>query len=285
MIKTSRQLKDKIKLLSNGDSNISQMYLRNYFMERFLERISVSEYCENFVLKGGMLVASLIGLQMRATMDIDTTVRALNLSAEDAERIVGEIIGIDVDDGVSFEFKSIDTIMEEHEYTGVRILLNAAFDNIRQPIKMDISTGDVITPSAINYNYTLMFEDRSIGIYTYNVETLLAEKLETILARGLANTRLRDFYDIYTLKNTEQDINNLTLYNAYVATSKKRNTLHLTEQATTTLNMIKQSTDMKKLWEQYCNKNKFVGMLEWDTVIDEIIEIFDYLLQEHTVKI
>ena len=199
MIKTSRQLKDKIKNLTHGDSLKSQTLLRTYMMERFLERLATSQYNNHFVLKGGMLVSSMVGIHQRATMDIDATVVALPLTLEDATRTIQEIVNIDLQDGVVFSITNAESIMEEHDYPGLRFTLIGTLDGLRQKVKIDISTGDAITPQAIEYRYPLMFEDRSLQIMSYNLETLLAEKLETIMYRGTSNTRMRDFYDIYML--------------------------------------------------------------------------------------
>ena len=162
MIKTAIQLKAKVRNLSQGDSTKAQTYIRNFMMERFLERLSLSRYRDNFILKGGMLISSIVGLDLRATMDIDATVSALPLSADTVERIVNEIIAVEVPDNVIFRITNISGIMEEHDYPGIRIMLEATLDNLRQAIKIDISTGDVITPGAIEYRYPLMFEERSI---------------------------------------------------------------------------------------------------------------------------
>ena len=200
MIHTAMQIKAKIRNLSGGDSRKSQTLIRNYVMERFLERMSISKYRSQFVLKGGMLVASIVGLETRATLDIDATVRALALNEENANRIITDIISIELPGGFRFRIMSEKEIMDEADYPGIRFMLEAAIDNMVQPLKIDISTGDVITPGAVEYNYPLMLEDRTISIMTYNTETLLAEKLETILSRGLANTRMRDFYDITVIR-------------------------------------------------------------------------------------
>ena len=189
MIKTSRQLKDKIKNLTHGDSLKSQTLLRTYMMERFLERLAVSQYNSHFVLKGGMLVSSMVGIHQRATMDIDATVVALPLTLEDATRTIQEIVNIDLQDGVVFSITNAESIMEEHDYPGLRFTLIGTLDGLRQKVKIDISTGDAITPRAIEYRYPLMFEDRSLQIMSYNLETLLAEKLETIMYRGTSNTK------------------------------------------------------------------------------------------------
>ena len=176
MIKTATQLKAKIRNLSAGDSRKAQTMIRNYIMERFLERVALSRYRNNFILKGGMLVAAVLGLDTRATMDIDTTVKSLHLDMENARRIIEEIIAVEIPDGVDFHITKATDIMEEHDYSGIRFMLEASIDNLRQAIKIDISTGDVITPRAVEYSYHLMFEDRSISLLTYNLETLLAEK-------------------------------------------------------------------------------------------------------------
>ena len=194
MIHTAKQLKDKVKNMSGGNSEVAQALIRTYFMERFLERVSVSEYRNNFILKGGMLVASIVGVDMRATMDIDTTVKALPLNEKDARAIIERIGELQLEDGVNFRITSVKEIMEEFDYPGIRMMIEANLERMRQPFKIDISTDDAITPGAVEYKYKLMFEDRSISVLSYNLETLLAEKMQTILARGLANTRMRDFF-------------------------------------------------------------------------------------------
>lgn len=173
MIHTSKQLKDKVRNISHGDNQTAQMLIRNFIMERFLERVSISPYRNNFILKGGMLVASLVGIDTRATMDIDSTLKALPLNEEDAVRIVNEIIRIHVEDGISFEVVKSAEIMADFEYPGVRLVLEARLDRLKQRIKIDLSTDDVITPTAIRYSYPLMFEERSIELMTYTPETLL----------------------------------------------------------------------------------------------------------------
>lgn len=189
MIKTSTQLKAKVRNMSGGDNKKAMILIRNYVMERFLERVALSQYRNNFILKGGMLVAAVVGLATRATMDIDTTVRSLTLSMENARKIVEDIITIDLQDGIDFKITKVSDIMEDHDYPGIRFVLEASLDKMKQTIKIDISTGDVITPGAVEYSYKLMFEDRFISIWSYNLETLLGEKLETIMARETANTR------------------------------------------------------------------------------------------------
>lgn len=272
MIKTSMQLKAKVKNLSGGDNDRARILLRNYIMERFLERVSLSPYRDNFILKGGMLVASVVGLDVRATMDIDTTVKSIPLTEEDARRIIGEIIKIDIPDGVAFEIKKASSIMEEHDYPGLRFMLEATMDKMRQPLKIDISTGDVITPRAIEYSYKLMFEDRTISVWTYNLETLLGEKLETIMARGIANTRMRDFYDIYILTEREK-IDTELLKKAFLATSRKRSTENQIPQFDEILQNVQNNAEMERMWEKYRSDNYFVENLSWGDVNRRVKEL------------
>lgn len=212
MIRTSKQLKDKVRNLSHSDTKIAQGLIRIFIMERFLERVSVSRYHTQFILKGGMLVASFIGVDLRSTMDVDATVKALSLTENDAKRIIQEIIDMPMEDGINFEIVSCKEIMSDFEYPGVRMMIEARLDRLRQQFKIDISTDDVITPSAIEYDYKLLFEDRTIRVMTYNLETVLSEKLQTVLQRDVVNTRMRDFYDLfYLLKEQKNSIDNQVL--------------------------------------------------------------------------
>ena len=269
MISTATQLKAKVRNLSGGDSKKAQTLIRNYIMERFLERIALSQYRNNFILKGGMLVAAVVGLDTRATMDIDTTVKSLNLTKDNAVRIVEDIISIDLDDGVQFRVTKVTDIMEEHDYPGIRFMLETTLDKMRQTIKIDISTGDIITPRAIEYSYRLMFEDRAISLWTYNLETLLAEKLETIMARGTANTRMRDFYDIYVISNRE-NYDREILKKAFVATSTKRNTTNQIPDFKTILSTVEADDSMRIQWESFREDSFFVGELTWNEVMTSV---------------
>lgn len=196
-------------------------------------------YRDNFIIKGGILVTAMIGVAHRSTMDIDTSMKNLNLSAEDALRVVNQVKDIDLDDGVSFEVKDVSNIMDEMEYPGIRVTMNANVGRLITPLKIDISTGDVITPRAIEFNYDLLLEDRSISLWSYNLETILAEKLQTVLARGILNTRMRDFYDIRMLLDTYEDkVNKAVLKDAFAATCNKRGTDHLQEQAEEIIKII-----------------------------------------------
>lgn len=269
MIKTSKQLKDKVRNLSGSDSTKAQTLIRNFIMERFLERIALSPYRNNFILKGGMLVAAVIGLDMRATMDIDTTVRSLSLSVDNARKIVEDIIAVEVPDGVVFRITKVSDIMEGHDYPGIRFMMEASLDRLRQVIKIDISTGDIITPRAVEFSYKLMFEERSISLWTYNLETLLAEKLETIMARGTANTRMRDFYDVHIISQQEQ-IDPAILREAFLATSEKRMSQLLIPQFAMILDAAENSEVMIKEWENYKRDSFFVGELSWKDAVRSV---------------
>lgn len=271
MIRTSTQLKAKVRNLSAGDNDRAKLLIRNYVMERFLERIALSQYRNNFILKGGMLVAAVVGLEARATMDIDTTVKSLPLTMEDARKVVEDVIQVDVPDGVSFRITRVMDIMEGHDYPGIRFMLEATLDKLKQAIKIDISTGDVITPRAVEYSYKLMFEDRSISIWTYNLETLLAEKLETIMARETANTRMRDFYDIHVLM--EQPVDYQVLHNAFMATSEKRQSQEKVESFDSILAEVQADDTMRAMWDKYREDNFFVGDLSWADVNQSVLEL------------
>lgn len=275
MIKTSRQLKDKVRNMARGDSAKAQLLIRNYGMERFLERVSLSEHRDNFILKGGMLVSAMVGLENRATMDIDTSIRNMPLDTIAAKAMVEEIIAVPVDDNIRFEINDFGTIMDDAEYSGVRISLNAFLDATRIPLKIDISTGDAITPAAVSYQYKLMFEERYITLWAYNLETVLAEKIETVLSRSVLNTRLRDFYDLYVLQDTGLEIDKATLAAALTATARKRGSEQVLALYERTLDEIRISPLMREQWERYQGKNNYAAGIAWDDVISDIRALCD----------
>ena len=275
MIKTSRQLKDKVRNMARGDSAKAQLLIRNYGMERFLERVSLSEHRDNFILKGGMLVSAMVGLENRATMDIDTSIRNMPLDTIAAKVMVEEIIAVPVDDNIRFEINDFGTIMDDAEYSGVRISLNAFLDATRIPLKIDISTGDAITPAAVNYQYKLMFEERYITLWAYNLETVLAEKIETVLSRSVLNTRLRDFYDLYVLQDTGLEIDKATLAAALTATARKRGSEQVLVLYERTLDEIRISPLMREQWKRYQEKNNYAASIVWDDVISVIRALCD----------
>ena len=221
MIRTTRQLKDLVRNMAKGNSTRSLIIMRNYVMERFLERLSLSEYREKLILKGGTLVSAIVGLDTRSTMDIDATFKGFQLTEESARKAAEDITSIPLDDGMSFQVNRVAPIMDESDYPGIRVMMTATFERMKTPLKVDFSTGDVITPKEMEYSFKLLFEDRTISILAYNLETILAEKLETLFVRGTANSRMRDFYDLFVLGDM-QTYDSAVLNEAFSNTVKKR---------------------------------------------------------------
>lgn len=275
---TPEQIKGRIKSVAKQNNADARTLMRIYMMERFLERLAQSEYRDNFIIKGGILVTAMIGVAHRSTMDIDTSMKNLNLSAEDALRVVNQVKDIDLDDGVSFEVKDVSNIMDEMEYPGIRVTMNANVGRLITPLKIDISTGDVITPRAIEFNYDLLLEDRSISLWSYNLETILAEKLQTVLARGILNTRMRDFYDIRMLLDTYEDkVNKAVLKDAFAATCKKRGTDHLQEQAEEIIKIIEANGQLQVLWRAYEKKYSYAADIDYASVISGVRKLMDWI--------
>ena len=273
---TPEQIKGRIKSVAKQNNADARTLMRIYMMERFLERLARSEYRDNFIIKGGILVTAMIGVAHRSTMDIDTSMKNLNLSAEDALQVVNQVKDIDLDDGVSFEVKDVSNIMDEMEYPGIRVTMNANVGRLITPLKIDISTGDVITPRAIEFNYDLLLEDRSISLWSYNLETILAEKLQTVLARGILNTRMRDFYDIRMLVDTYEDkVNKAVLKDAFAATCKKRGTDHLQEQAEEIIKIIEADEQLQVLWRAYQKKYSYAAEIDYASVISGVRKLMD----------
>ena len=275
IITSGTQLKDMIKNLARKHSADSQILLRTYMTERFLERLSQSSYKNNFIIKGGMLITAMVGIQSRSTMDLDTTIKGFTLNQDELESIINQICLININDGVTFEIKSFSEIMDEADYPGVRISMNCFYDNIRIPMKLDISTGDVITPKEIAFKYQLMFEKREIALLAYNIETVLAEKLETIIARNITNTRMRDFYDIHVLlKSYTDQINYKILKLAFNATSTKRGTKKLMINAEAVFDELTNDADMIKLWKRYQDNNNYANELLWADVVNSVKSLY-----------
>ena len=280
MIHTSTQLKALVRNISHGDNAKAMTLIRNFVMERFLERMSLSKYSGNLILKGGLLIASMVGLDNRATMDIDTTIRNYNFSAEDAEKMIEDIIAVPLEDGTRFTVKSVENIMDDAEYPGIRFKLEAALDNMKTPLKIDISTDDVITPKEINYEYKLMFEERSIPLLAYNLETVLAEKIETIISRGTLNTRMRDYYDLMILNVVKSNaINYADLTKALEATSRKRNSYELLSAPKHILEQIKSDTGLMEQWRIYRRKYDYAADYHWEDIVKNIEQLFKKLMQ------
>lgn len=275
MIKTAKQLKDLIRNLSKKKSADAQILMRNYMMERFLERISLSEYRDKFILKGGMLVAAMVGLDARSTMDLDATVKGINVNVDDVADLIAGIVSVPIDDGVTFRVNKVSEIMDEAEYPGIRVSMTTVFDGVVTPLKIDISTGDAITPREVRYSFKLMLEDRSIDILAYNLETVLAEKLETIITRATTNTRMRDFYDIYILEQLHGNtLNAQILHDALLATARKRETEGHLDEAKEVFAEVEDSPVMQQLWTAYRKKFSYAADLEWHTVMKAVRKLY-----------
>ena len=274
MIKTSRQLKDLINNLARKNAADAQLLMRNYMMERFLERVSLSQFRENFILKGGMLVAAMVGLDTRSTMDIDATVRGAAVDVDHISDMISEIISVPVKDGVFFSLKSVSEIMDEAEYPGVRVSMETMFDGVRTPFQIDISTGDAITPREVLYRFHLMFEERAIEILAYSLETVLAEKLETVISRATTNTRMRDFYDLHILCQLYGGtLTAQVLTDALCATARRRGTLRLLSEAEDVLRELADDPHMRKLWDTYRARYSYASELTWDIVLSSVRQL------------
>lgn len=275
MIKTAKQLKDLIRNLSKKKSADAQILMRNYMMERFLERISLSKYRDKFILKGGMLVAAMVGLDARSTMDLDATVKGINVNVNDVADSIAGIVSVPIDDGVTFRVNKVSEIMDEAEYPGIRVSMTTVFDGVVTPLKIDISTGDAITPREVRYSFKLMLEDRSIDIWAYNLETVLAEKLETIITRATTNTRMRDFYDIYILEQLHGNtLNAQILHDALLATARKRETEGHLAEAKEVFAEVEGSPVMQQLWTSYRKKFSYAADLEWNIVMKAVRKLY-----------
>jgi predicted nucleotidyltransferase component of viral defense system len=268
-VKTSTQLKALIRNLAEKKNINPEVILRNFMLERLLERISVSKYKNNFILKGGMLISAMVGIGTRATMDIDTVLKKRNFSEADIEAVIKEILSIPIDDNVKLTFKKIEELHEEADYHGYRVSIEAVLDKTKQMIKIDVSTGDFVTPKEIRYDFQLMFENRSIPLMAYNVETVLAEKLETILSRDITNTRMRDFYDIYVLTKTHS-FDKKIFKSALEKTSQNRNTTPQVAEARSIIEAIETNFLMADLWKRYQKKYAYAVDITWPMAMDSV---------------
>lgn len=249
-----------------------------YFFERVLERLEKSSYRNSFIIKGGLLISSLIGIDNRTTMDMDATVKGIALTEENITRIVKEILAIDVQDGIDFIFEGITKIRESDEYENFRISLLACFGRINNPMKIDLTTGDAITPRETIYEYPLMFDKGHIKVMAYPLETILAEKIETIIRRNITTTRMRDFYDVYFLyKLYEDKINLKILSQAIENTSRKRESLDDVVKYKEIMEDIEHDDYLKQNWQNYLKDNPYIGEIELEDTIDVLIKIFQTL--------
>lgn len=269
-------LKAKIRNIAKQKNIPAQVILQNYMFERLLVRLSASEYKEKFVLKGGMLVAAIVGLDNRATMDMDTTLKNLPLTPEAIRSALEDICSIAFDDGVVYEIGTISPIRKDDIYGGYRVMLNARFDIILTPLSIDVSTGDVITPHAVQYNFSEIFDDeKSYELWAYNIETVMAEKVETILRRGIFNTRPRDFYDAYILTTTQKF--DITVFeDALKATANHRGTTNQIADVPSILHNIEESPELKTMWDKYRKQFSYAKNITYEQIMDSIKTLLKY---------
>lgn len=273
---TSKQMKDLLNNMAKKTGVNVQILQRNYMMERLLERISLSKYMDNFILKGGILVAAMVGIDSRSTMDLDASVKNIQLNRDEIERIFSDLASMDIGDDVSLVVQSIDEIREEFEYSCFRISLHGKVDETVIPMKVDISTGDVITPREVKYSFKLILENRTIDIWAYNLETILAEKMETTVSRNILNTRMRDFYDIKVLYSLmKNDIDFILLTKALKLTAQKRNTENAVSDYAKILNDIMNNPDVKTMWKNFQKKFTYASEFEWSDVMNTVMELFE----------
>lgn len=265
---SSTQLKALIRNMSKDKKINAQILLRNYMLERLLERISVSKYRDEFILKGGMLVAAMVGIDTRSTMDMDATIKGQAVNKDNIENILNEIVALDIGDNVKMSLKAIEEIRDEAEYPGLRASIQTEFDGITNMLKLDMTTGDMIVPKEITYEFKLMFEDRILKVKAYNIETVLAEKIETIITRSTANTRMRDYYDVYIIMTMYKDlVNNDLLNDAIIKVSENRDTTYVLKDKTTILKEIANSVQMQHRWERYQIKYSYAKEIQWNDII------------------
>ena len=274
MSSKAMSLKGKIKNYAKSKSIAAQVVLQNYMFERFLARLSMSDYREKFVVKGGMLIAAIVGLDTRSTMDLDTTPRNLPLTEEKVMEAVENICKITLGDDVIFEVKSIAPIRKDDRYGGFCVRLDAIYDTIVTPLSIDVSTGDVITPEAVEYEFSGIFDEEiRIKMWGYNIESVMAEKVETILSRGIFNTRPRDFYDVYILGTTQRYDKKIFL-KALEATAIHRGSREQIIDKTGIIEKLSASEELIQMWEKYRKKFSYASEIQYADVMDVLIKMF-----------
>lgn len=273
------QLKAIVKKLAKEKHISAQLVLQNYMLERLLERISISRYHDSFILKGGFLIAAMVGLDTRATMDMDATIKGYPVTEDTVKKMFEDICAIQIEDDVTFSLRQIGEIREGDDYTGYRVALTANYPPMAVPLKLDITTGDKITPREIEYTFRLLLEERTISILAYNLETILAEKLETVISRGDQNTRPRDYYDIYILlKLQSQNIDISSLKAALAATTAKRNTLAVIRDYSHIMDIVKSSDVMANQWLNYQKDFEYANGIAFSETCDAIVAIMNKIL-------
>ncbi|WP_071441045.1 nucleotidyl transferase AbiEii/AbiGii toxin family protein [Traorella massiliensis] len=268
-MKTPEQLKGTIRNLAKEKGIHAQEILQIYMFEKIIERLSVSPYKNNFILKGGLLISAILGIEERTTMDMDTTIKGLSMEKENIKNIIIEILNQKVGDEIEFQLLDLLPIREEDEYENYRASIQASYGKMKIPMKIDITTGDVITPKEIQFLYPLMFEDCSIKIKAYTQETIMAEKFETIMRRNVGNTRARDFYDLHLLYRLyHKNANWNLLKEAITATAKSRGSISILENTDQILKTIKESDYLKDLWRRYQSQNLYAQNITYSDIME-----------------
>ena len=277
-MKTPEQLKGSIRSMAAKKNLRAQEVLQMFLFERILERLAASKYQNNFILKGGLLISSMIGISERTTMDMDTTVRGIQMEEDEIVAAVNEILSIDVGDGITFEYKGIEPIREEDAYNNFRVHLRAKYGKIDSPMKIDVTTGDVITPAAIRYDFPMLFDDKTVPVMAYTLETVLAEKYETIIRRNIGTTRARDFYDLHTLyRSRKHEIRPEILKAAVSHTAQKRDSVADIHDWKDIMTDIREEPTLYQLWDNYVADNKYIGELAFHEVLDTVEEVAELL--------
>lgn len=279
-MKNAMQLKAIIKNIAKEKSISAQLVMQNFMLERLLERVSVSKYQDSFILKGGFLIAAMVGLDSRATMDMDATIKEMPVTEDTVKEMFLEICALPFQDEVTFTFISIGDIREDDEYAGYRVSLSANYPPMAVSLKLDITTGDKITPKEISYEFKLLLEDRCIRVLAYNLETVLVEKLETIISRGDQNTRLRDFYDVYILSKLQ--LNNIKikqLKSAIKATAEKRRSEMILTNYRNILETIQSSEIMQNHWRRYQKDFEYANDISFEDTCIAVINLMDQIFE------
>ena len=285
MIKNATQLKAKIKNFAKEKNMDSRTVLQEYVLERFIDRISKSKYKNDFILKGGMLISSMVGVDLRSTLDIDTTIKGFEFTLNKLNEVLNEIIETDIGDMFNFKILMNKKIMEETEYHGYRVTLEANFGTISQKFKIDISTGDIITPNEVKYNIKQMLSDDKIEILAYNIETILSEKIHSIIQKGEDNTRARDYYDIYILeKIKKEEINNNILKEAIINKFEERKNSNLVSNIYLKVLDLEKNIKLKELWNEYRSKFTYAKDIEFEDTIKSLKNIVSVLNNQNQSK-
>ena len=275
------RLKNIISKKANGNTNVANQLYQMFFFEHILDRLFKSKYKYNIILKGGLLLSSIIGDDERTTKDMDATLKSLPLEKENVTEIIEDILSIDLDDGIKFEIESVKDIRLEDEYGGFKIGIYAEMATIKHHLFIELTTGDKITPREIEYNYNCIFEDKKIPILAYTVETVIAEKYHSIATRGIFNTRMKDYYDIYVLVTDNKDkidFNNLVLAikNTYNHRETELDIIEIKEQ----LDSIRTSDNLIRLWENYKVTAPYSENIRFEELLEALNYITDILSNE-----